>query len=76
MLESELPQWKPGEIKAYFEESAAAGVYSVNWYMGDKKPQQTIATLEKNAIITINLTNISNNQSVTVTLLKLFPANK
>ncbi len=73
VVESELPQWKVGEVKAYLEPSSISRVFAAKWYMGNKAPYQTFATLEANAILSVELLN-RQNQKQDSKFIKLYPS--
>ncbi len=72
LLETNYDVWKKGEVKAYFESSSIQGVYSVRWLRGDKNKQETIAKLENNTLITIQLKN-ENGNADPIQLIKMYP---
>jgi S1-C subfamily serine protease len=72
IIESELPQWKAGEVKAYMEPSSLNNLYSVKWLMANKTSVQTFASLESNAILTIELKN-SQNEKEDQKFIKMYP---
>jgi len=74
ILESDLNQWKPGEVKAYFEHSSMNGIYSVKWLQSDKTPIETFAEMNNDAIISIEFTNKLNGQKEVNKFIKMFPA--
>lgn len=52
VLETTDLLWKPGEVKAIFEE--ANGLYSVRWYMGNKAPYETFAGWSEFGILKVH----------------------
>lgn len=46
ILETEVPGWKTGEVKAVFEPGATKGIYSTKWYMSDKTPYETFSNVD------------------------------
>jgi len=73
IIESDYPQWKKGDVKAIFESTAAEGVFSTKWYLGNKTSVETFANLE-GGLINIEMKN-SNGESNDLKLLKLYPKN-
>lgn len=73
IIESDFPQWKKGDVKAIFEITAAEGVFSTKWYLGNKTSIETFANLE-GGLINIEMKN-SNGESNDLKLLKLYPKN-
>ncbi|HCW08329.1 MAG TPA: hypothetical protein DGG95_13295, partial [Cytophagales bacterium] len=55
IIETELPQWKAGEVKAYCEFSSMKGIYSTKWYKSNKMAEETFSSLENDAILTVEL---------------------
>jgi hypothetical protein len=73
IIESDLPQWKKGDVKAIFESTAAEGAYSTKYFLSDKTPIETFSNLEGGLInIEIKGSNGDNND---LKLLKLYPKN-
>ncbi|MFZ4671961.1 MAG: hypothetical protein ACOYLT_08110 [Flavobacterium sp.] len=73
IIESDYPQWKKGDVKAIFENTAAEGVFSTKWYLSNKTSIETFANLE-GGLINIEMKN-SNGESDDLKLLKLYPKN-
>lgn len=73
LLESEFSQWKPGEIKAVFEQSSISGLYAVKWMMGNKTPFETFARMENPAVLLIEFKNQS-NEATESRYIKMFPS--
>jgi hypothetical protein len=71
IIESELPQWKKGDVKAIFEKTSVLGVYSVKYYFGDKSSIEVFANSE-GSLITIELKNEKGEDS-SLKLIKLYP---
>ena len=74
ILESTLKQWKSGEVKAYYEPSSMRGFYSVKWYMADKVQIETFASMENDAIISIEFKDVINNVKEQDKFIKMYPA--
>jgi uncharacterized protein YodC (DUF2158 family) len=73
IIESDYVQWKKGDVKAVFESTAAEGVFSTKWYMGDKTSKETFANLE-GGLINVEFEN-PNRENDDIKLLKLYPKN-
>jgi hypothetical protein len=73
ILESDFLQWKKGDVKAIFESTAAEGVFSAKWYMGDKTSLETFANLE-GGLINIEIKG-PKGENEDIKLLKLYPKN-
>ena len=71
IIESDLPQWKKGDVKVIFESTAVEGVYSIKYYMGDKTSIETFANLE-GGLITVEIKNTT-GENEDIKLLKLYP---
>jgi hypothetical protein len=71
ILESELKQWKRGDVKAIFESTAVDGVYSVQYFLSDKTSIETFANVE-GGLITIEFDDV-NEVDANIRLLRLFP---
>lgn len=74
VLESDLPQWKTGEVKAYFEPSSMKGFFSAKWFMANKTPIETFASIENDAILSIEFVTQENNQKRQDKFIKMYPA--
>lgn len=72
IIESELPYWKSSEVKAIFEQTSMKGFYSAKWYMGDKSIDETFATIENNALLSIELKD-NKGEKTQSKFIKLFP---
>ena len=72
IIECDLPQWKRGEVKAIFEHSSMKGLYSTEWYRGDKKSYETFANMDNEAILTIEFEN-KNGEKTQDKFIKMFP---
>ena len=71
ILESDLPQWKKGDVKSVFETSAVDEVYSAKYYLGNKTSIETFANLE-GGLITVEFKNPDGSDN-NIRLLKLYP---
>ncbi len=74
IIESDLPQWKFGEVKAYCEPSSMKGFYSVKWFLANKTSTETFASMENEAILSIEFTSQENNQKKQDKFIKMYPA--
>ena len=73
IIESDYPQWKKGDVKVIFESTAAEGVFSAKYFLGDKTSIETFANLE-GGLINIEIKN-PNGENNDLKLLKLYPKN-
>lgn len=73
IIESDISHWKNGDVKAIFESTAAEGVFSTKYYMGNKTSIETFANLE-GGLINIEIKN-QNGENNDMKFLKLFPKN-
>ena len=73
ILESDLAQWKEGEVKAIFEPSAIKGVYSVKWYMANKTASETFGSMENEGVLTVELKNSQTGEKEKDRFVKMFP---
>lgn len=76
IIESEVSQWKAGEVKAIFEQSSMRGLYSVKWYMGDKTVSETFGKIENSVILNIEFNNSSTGEKTQDKFIKMFPASE
>ncbi len=72
VLESDNAIWEPGEVKAVFE-PANLGLYSVSWYLGNKKKTEVFGEVDSYGILTVNLTK---TVGVDAKFLKVYPIQK
>ena len=74
ILESyDKTKWRPGTIKASFESTASAGLYSMSWLMGDRTKKEIIAHLENDAIIKFKMATGEFGEVTQTQLIKLYP---
>jgi hypothetical protein len=73
IIESDLKQWKTGEVKAIFEPSSMQGFYSVKWYLGDKTPYETFGNIENEALLSIEFRNQRTGEKSKDKFIKMFP---
>lgn len=71
IIESDLPQWKKGDVKMIFESTAVEDVYSIRYYLADKTFIETFAKLE-GGLITVEFKN-QTGEDEDIQLLKLYP---
>ncbi|WP_118972810.1 S1C family serine protease [Taibaiella koreensis] len=76
IIETEVPGWQKGEVKATFEPGAMRGVYATIWYWSDKTPYETFAhmDLESESILTIVLKDQKTLQKREDHFIKIYPA--
>ncbi len=74
ILESDLIQWKLGEVKAYCEPSSMKDFYSVKWFSADKSSTETFAKIENDAILSIEFTDQVNNKKTQEKFVKMYPS--
>jgi S1-C subfamily serine protease len=74
LIESDNKFWKQGEVKAYIENTSVPTIYSVKWFKGDKKSEETFATLDNDALLSIEFTDLQGKKKVEK-FIKLFPSN-
>jgi S1-C subfamily serine protease len=74
ILDSELAYWKRGELKAIFEQSSMKGLYSTTWYMGNKTPYETFATMDNAALLIIELKDQKTGEKRQDEFIKMFPS--
>ncbi len=72
VIESDSKYWKPGEVKAYFESSSMRGLYSTTWYSGNKAKNETFATLDNDALLSIEFKNSDGSKRLSK-LVKVYP---
>jgi S1-C subfamily serine protease len=73
IIETELTYWKPGELKATFEQSSLKGLYSTKWYMANKTPYETFASIKNEVLLTIELKDSKTGEKRQDTFIKMFP---
>lgn len=73
IIESDLAYWKKGELKATFEQSSMKGLYSAKWYMGDKTPFETFASMDDNVILAIEFKDSQTGEKRQDKFIKMFP---
>lgn len=76
VIESELKIWKPGEIKAYFEQSSISGLYSAKWLMLSKTIYETFATMDNEALLSIELEDLKTGKKRQAKFIKMYPQSK
>jgi S1-C subfamily serine protease len=74
ILESDLKQWKAGEVKAIFESSSLKGLYSTKWYTANKTPYETFGKIDDNALLTVEGKNQRTGEKILDKFIKMFPA--
>ena len=71
IIESDLPQWKKGDVKMIFEGTALEDVFSVKYFMADKTAIETFANLA-GGLLKIEFNN-QTEKNEDINLLKLYP---
>ena len=74
IIESDLKQWKVGEVKAVFEQSSMKAFYSVKWYMGNKTSLETFANMDNEALLSIEFKDPKTGEKRQDKFIKMFPA--
>ena len=69
ILETDSPLWEPGEVKCTFE-PASAGLYSVTWYMSNKRRMDVFGKLYANGLLEIG---ISDDTQTSQNFLRIYP---
>ena len=73
IIESNLNQWKAGEVKAIFEQSSMKDLYSVKWYMANKTQYETFGILENEGFLSIDFKDIKSGEKRQDKFIKMFP---
>ncbi len=73
IIETELTYWKQGELKATFEPSSMKGLYSTKWYMGNKTPFETFASMDNEVLLTIELKDQKTGEKRQEKFIKMYP---
>lgn len=66
--------WQIGEVKAIFEETSQQGLYSSIWYLSNKSPHESFATLENEAVLSIELPTVLFGETGNQKYIKIFPS--
>ncbi|MEO9144428.1 MAG: trypsin-like peptidase domain-containing protein [Ginsengibacter sp.] len=74
IIESDIGQWKPGEVKAIFEQSSMKGIYSVKWYLGNKTPFETFGNMDNDALLSVELKDVKTDEKKAEKFIKMFPS--
>lgn len=74
IIETDLKNWQPGDVKSEFENSSMSGLYSVRWFMADKKPIDTFGMLENEGLLTIEFKNPQTREKTQDKFIKMFPS--
>jgi S1-C subfamily serine protease len=74
IIDSDLKQWKAGEVKAVFEQSSMKDLYSVKWYMGNKEPFETFGLLENEGLLSIEFKDPQTGEKRQDEFIKMYPA--
>jgi hypothetical protein len=73
ILESELKQWLPGEVKAIFENAVMERKYSVKYYMSNKVPVEATGMIDNEGQFSIECKIPNTEESATIKFIKMFP---
>lgn len=74
VIESDLKQWKVGEVKAVFEPSSIIDLYSVKWSMGNKVSFETFGLLENEGLLSMEFKDAKTGEKRQDKFIKIFPA--
>jgi len=74
VIESDLKQWKVGEVKAVFEPSSIIDLYSVKWSMSNKVSFETFGLLENEGLLSIEFKDAKTGEKRQDKFIKIFPA--
>ena len=74
IIESDSKYWKEGEVKAIFEQSSMKGFYSARWYMGNKTSVETFASMDNEALLTVELKDLKTGEKRQDKFIKMFPS--
>lgn len=69
ILETDSPLWEAGEVKCTFE-PASSGLYSVTWYMSNKRRMDVFGKLYTNGLLEIG---ISDDTQTSQSFLRIYP---
>lgn len=72
VLETNNAIWKQGEIKAYIDQSALNGIYSIKWFDDNKVSFEPFCRLENNAVLNIEFRD-SEDKINKLTFIKIYP---
>lgn len=73
VLESDVNQWKPGEVKGIFEQTSVKGLYSVKWFLNNKTPFETFGNMENEVLLSIAFKNQKTGETSQNKFIKMFP---
>lgn len=73
ILDTDNNQWKKGDLKAIFEETAIKDIYSIKLFNTWKNSQETFGTLTKNGLITVDVFDQFSKQTIQRKYIKTFP---
>lgn len=74
IIESDNNIWKPGEVKAVFDQTSIKGFYSIKWYMGNKIAFETFGNMENEALLSIEFKDLSTGEKRQDKFIKMFPS--
>lgn len=73
ILESEIEEWKAGEVKAEFEPSSMKGLYSTKWFSGDKLRIETFSHLKTPSILEVEFKDPQSGEKRKDKFIKMYP---
>lgn len=73
IIETELSYWRKGELKAIFEQSSVKGLYSTKWYRADKTSFETFASINNEALLSIETIDRVTGEKSQDKFIKMFP---
>lgn len=73
VIESGYSHWTTGEVKAVFTPSSMKGFYSTRWYMGNKTPVETFASMDNPALLSVEFKDVETDGKRTDKFIKMFP---
>ena len=69
IIDSDYQHWKIGEVKAIFSYTATPGIYSITYYMIDKRKVESFAEIKNTGVLSIPINNTR------VNYVKMYPVN-
>jgi len=74
LIETEVPIWKTGEVKAIIEPSSIKEIYSIKWYSANKESEETFGSIEDGKLLSIEHVNKQTGEKFQSKFIKIFPA--
>ena len=74
LIETEVPIWKTGEVKAIIEPSSIKEIYSIKWYSANKESGETFGSIEDGKLLSIEHVNKQTGEKFQSKFIKIFPA--